>query len=68
MPLFEIVLLHGESSEVRLTDRPTTVGDTVQINDEDWVVVRSVPASGGAEARLECVKAVRQEPTAFPPG
>lgn len=68
MPLFEIVLVRDESTELRLTDRPARVGDTLQVNDEDWVVVRSVAASARAEARLECVPAARLQPAAAPPG
>lgn len=57
MPLFEIVLVNDGSSEVRLTDQPVHVGDRIQINDQDWVVTRSLVASARAEARFECVPA-----------
>ena len=53
MPLFEIVLRDNGTSEVRLTDQPVDVGDTIQVNDEDWVAVRTLPASAQAVARFE---------------
>lgn len=57
MPLFEVVLLDVNGTELRLTDQPADIGDTVQINDEDWIVVRKSPGSARAEARLECERA-----------
>lgn len=44
MPLNELVLdFEGKSAEeVRLTDRPVAVGDTVQIDNQDWTVVREL--------------------------
>ena len=68
MPLFEIVLVNDGNSEVRLTDEPIRVGDTIQINDQDWVVTRNVVASARAEARFECVPAVPFQASPAPPG
>lgn len=68
MPLFEIVLVRDGSTEVRLTDQRTRVGDTIQINDQDWVVARRVSASAHAEARFECIPVVPLEPSPTPPG
>jgi hypothetical protein len=68
MPLFEIVLVHNGSAEVRLTDEPTRVGDTILINDHDWIVTRSLTASAQAEARFECIPAVPLQPSPTPPG
>jgi hypothetical protein len=39
MALYEIVLCYPDREEVRFTDRPVAVGDTVEINHEEWDVL-----------------------------
>lgn len=68
MPLFEIVLVDNGSSEVRITDQPARVGDTIRINDQDWVLTRKLVASAHAEARFECVPAALLDPSPTPSG
>ena len=60
MPLYELALdFEGASPsrEVRLTDQRPAIGDTLQIDWIEWVVVRELDTSTPAEARFECVRA-----------
>jgi hypothetical protein len=41
MPLYELVLCFADREEVRLTDRPPGVGDTVSIDGRPWQVIRA---------------------------
>jgi hypothetical protein len=41
MPLYELVLCFADREEVRLTDRPPGVGDTLGIDGRRWQVVRA---------------------------
>jgi hypothetical protein len=55
MPLYEIVLCYSHGDEVRLTDQPLAIGDTMQIDYVDWkVVLESPPAGATAAARYVC--------------
>lgn len=59
MPLFELVLdFEGPTAdEVRLTHLPVVVGDTVQVDDEAWEVVRELPRGQRHHARFQCKRA-----------
>ena len=59
MPPYELGLaLDGESAEeVRLTDRPVAVGDTVEIDSQDWTVIRKLARRQRQHARFQCKRA-----------
>jgi hypothetical protein len=56
MPLFELVLdFEGQSAdEMRLTDLPVAVGDTVQVDNEAWEVVHGLAHGQRDQARFQC--------------
>ena len=57
MPLFEIVLTEpGGRTEVQHTDSPARVGDTIQVQEVSWVVIRKERAAPPAYSRLICVR------------
>jgi hypothetical protein len=47
----------ARTEEVRLTDRPVAVGDTVEIDSQDWTVVRELAGRQRRHARFECKRA-----------
>jgi len=57
MPLYEVVLLRDDDDETRLTDRDLTIGETLEIGEERWIVAREEPAErGDAAMRYVCVR------------
>ena len=62
VPLYELVLRYPDREEVRLTDQPLTVGETFQIDYEEWFVAEKDdrPENPRASARLICDLAVSQ--------
>ena len=59
MSLYELVLdFEGQSAEeVRLTSEPVRVGDTVEVDAVDWVVVRELARRQRELARFQCRRA-----------
>jgi hypothetical protein len=58
MPLYEVVLLWDDDDETRLTDRELTIGETLEIGAERWIVEREEPAERREVAmRFVCVRA-----------
>jgi hypothetical protein len=55
MPLYELVLRYEDRDEIRLTDRPVSVGQSVEIAGESWTVtLERDPEDGGATAQFLC--------------
>jgi hypothetical protein len=55
LPLYEIVLSYApEPDETRLTDQLPRVGDTIRINEVDWVVANELQTSDGVDGRFRC--------------
>jgi hypothetical protein len=64
MPLYEIVLSFPDREEVRLTDEPVSVGDTIQIDHVPWrVLFERDPRNRFATACYLCKPDVRQNET-----
>jgi hypothetical protein len=62
MPLYEVLLLQEEGSELRLTDQPLHVGKMVTIAHQRWLVEREAsPEEETADTRYICVPAERSE-------
>ena len=56
MPLYELVLCYPEREEVRLGERPLSVGQTFGINYDEWEVIwEREPADQRATACYLCV-------------
>ena len=55
MAVYEVVLRFPDREEVRLTDRPLGVGDTLEINGGDWLVESQEQHDGPAALRFICV-------------
>ena len=52
---------YPDREEVRLTDQPLAVGDTFQIDYEEWFVAEErAPENFRATARLMCERAAKQ--------
>ena len=47
MPLYEVLLKRDGREELRLTDRPYNVDETVQISNRTWVVTEVRRAGSG---------------------
>ena len=61
VPLYELVLRQDDREEVRLTDRPLSVGDTLQIENDEWnVVLEREPSDVRATAAFLCELAQAQ--------
>jgi hypothetical protein len=57
MPLYEVLLLRDDEPELRLTDRALTIGETLPIGEERWLVQREEPPErADATARYVCVR------------
>lgn len=54
--LYEIVLSFSDRDELRVTDRgPYTVGETIRIDEREWVIVRQErPTDPSAVTRYIC--------------
>ena len=58
MPLYEVLLVRDDDSELRLTDHALHVGETVTIAEQRWMVEREAPAErASADVRYICVPA-----------
>jgi hypothetical protein len=58
MPLYEVLLIRDDEHESRLTDRALSVGETVLIGEQLWVVQsETAPERADAAARYICVPA-----------
>jgi hypothetical protein len=58
MPLYEVLLIRDDEQETRLTDRALSVGETVAIADQSWLVQSETAAErADAAARYICVPA-----------
>ena len=61
MPLYELVLRYDDREELRLTDRPHSVGDTLQIGYDEWnVVLEHEPRDALSAAAFLCELAQAQ--------
>ena len=61
MPLYELVLRYDDREELRLTDRPPSVGDTLLIGYDEWnVVLEHEPRDALARAAFLCELAQAQ--------
>ena len=59
--LYELVLRYPDREEVRLTDQPVAVGDTFEIDYEEWFVVEeNEPENRRATARFLCERTKEQ--------
>jgi hypothetical protein len=57
MPLYEVLLLRDDEQELRLTDQSLSVGETVALGEERWLVQREDPPErGDAAARFVCIR------------
>ena len=55
MALYELVLRYHDHEECRLTDRPPSIGETLQIGYEEWqVVLEREPSDVRATAAFLC--------------
>jgi hypothetical protein len=62
MPLYEVLLLQDDEGELRMTDQPLHVGETVTIARQRWLVQREArPEEADADTRYICVPAERSE-------
>jgi hypothetical protein len=58
MPLYEVLLIRDDEQETRLTDRALSVGETVLIAEQSWLVQNeTAPEGAHAAARYICVPA-----------
>jgi hypothetical protein len=58
MPLYEVLLIRDDERETRLTDRALSVGETVLIAEQSWLVQsETAPERADAAARYICVPA-----------
>ena len=58
MPLYEVLLQRDDDDELRLTDQPLQIGETVTIAGQRWLVQHDeTPEGSGAEIRYVCVPA-----------
>jgi hypothetical protein len=62
MAVYEVVLRFQDREEIRLTDRPLDVGDSVAIGGQRWVV-EGREAPRGRFVRYVCVES-REHPSA----
>ncbi len=57
MPLYEVLLIRQHDRETRLTDRAMSIGETVSIGQEHWLVDReATPDRADAAKRYVCVR------------
>lgn len=56
MAVYEVVLRFQDREEVRLTDRPLDVGNTLAIEGREWFVESREAKRGRAAARFICVQ------------
>jgi hypothetical protein len=56
MAVYEVVLRFEDREEVRLTDRPLTVGSSVEITGTEWLVQRFEARRKQVAARYICVE------------
>ena len=56
MAVYEVVLRFDDRDEVRVTDRPLEVGDSVLITGNEWRVQRCEPRVERDGARYICVR------------
>jgi hypothetical protein len=62
MPLYEVLLLREDDHEMRLTDRPLQIGETVSIGEERWLVKSEAPPERRDSAtQYICVPAEKTE-------
>jgi hypothetical protein len=62
MPLYEVLLLRDDESELRLTDRALRIGETLPIGEEHWVVQsEAAPERADATTRYICVRSHDRE-------
>ena len=55
MPFYEVLLRYEDRDELRMTDRPLVVGETLQIAGESWTVtLERDPADIAATAQFLC--------------
>ena len=60
MPLYEVLLIRDDEQETRLTDRALSVGATVSIAEQSWLVQKeTAPERADAAARYICIPAER---------
>jgi hypothetical protein len=60
MPLYEVLLIRDDEEETRLTDRALSVGETVLIGEQSWLVQNeAAPERADAATRYICVPAER---------
>jgi hypothetical protein len=52
MPLYEVLLRIESREEIRLTDRPYTVGQTLTIDNRAWIVTDVRPGSRRSPRRF----------------
>jgi hypothetical protein len=58
MPLYEVLLIRDDEQETRLTDRALSVGETVLIGEQSWLVQsETAPERADAAGRYVCVPA-----------
>jgi len=55
MPLYELVLRYEDREEMRLTERPASIGEVLQIGYDEWqVVLEREPSDVQATAAFLC--------------
>jgi hypothetical protein len=58
VPLYEVLLMRDDEQETRLTDRALSVGETVFMGEQTWLVQsETAPERADAAARYICVPA-----------
>ena len=61
MPMYELVLWHQGNEDVRITDQPVSIGQTLSIDSIQWFVeAQDLPHDPNAAARL-CLFSSRRD-------
>lgn len=63
MPLYELVLKWDDEQEVRLTDKPLTVGKVLKLHGLDWKVTQEVPPTTSDIDRRYLAQRVNANPS-----
>jgi hypothetical protein len=63
MPLYEILLNHNGTHELRLADQPYTVGEVVEIGGVTWTVIRVEPPHSRAAESLFVLEQLQARPS-----
>jgi hypothetical protein len=57
MPLYEVLLIRKHDRETRLTDQALSIGETVSIGQERWLVEsEATPDRTEADTRYVCIR------------